>query len=270
MPEDDDLNFPMLALDLLEVHGDALTTDDVALAWLANLPAGRVFTAERAAYRNLLDARPVPQTATHHNPFREWIGALIRTDAFGWAHPGDPLTAARLAWTDARLSHTRNGLYGAMWAAALCSASVVADDVRAVLDAADGVVPPGSRLAAAVALGRELGDSGRPVTDALDVLHAELGRHHWVHTLNNAALIAFALAGVAPVAPTWGAASRSRSPAGGTPTRPARPWGRWSAACAAPPRSPRSGLSPCGAGSPRRCPAGRRVTSRTWRGGPAR
>lgn len=197
MPEDDDLNFPILALDLLETHGAALTTDDVAQAWLAALPAGRVFTAERAAYRNILDARPVPETATHLNPFREWIGALIRADVHGWAHPGDVRAAAGSAWTDARLSHTRNGIYGEMWAAALCAASIVSSSIDEVLDAADTVVPPASRLAAAVALGREVGRSvsaGTLTTDAaLDRLHAEFAGMHWVHTLNNAALTACAL-----------------------------------------------------------------------------
>lgn len=197
MPEDDDLNFALLALDLVEAHGSALTTDHVAEAWLANLPAGRVFTAERAAYRNLLDARPVPETATHQNPFREWIGALIRVDVYGWAHPGAVRSAARLAWTDARLSHTRNGLYGAMWAAALCAASLVVESPGEALDAADAAVPPGSRLARAIALGRRAGaDRVAGLIDdagALDRLHAELGGLHWVHTLNNAALIACAL-----------------------------------------------------------------------------
>lgn len=197
MPEDDDLNFPILALDLLEKHGSALTTDHVAEAWLAALPAGRVFTAERAAYRNILDAHPVPETATHRNPFREWIGALIRADVHGWAHPGDVRAAARSAWIDARLSHTRNGLYGAMWAAALCAASLVADSMDDVLDAADTVVPPDSRLAAAVRLGREtgraLGAGELTAAGALDVLHAEYEGMHWVHTLNNAALTACAL-----------------------------------------------------------------------------
>lgn len=197
MPEDDDLNFPLLALDMLEAHGSRLTTDDVGEAWLANLPAGRVFTAERAAYRNLLDARPVPQTATHLNPFREWIGALIRADVYGWAHPGDVRAAAELAWRDARLSHTRNGLYGAMWAAAMCAAALVVASPREVLDAADAVIPPGSRLAGAVARGREIGArlaTGALVDEAaLDALHAEFGTLHWVHTLNNAALIACAL-----------------------------------------------------------------------------
>ncbi len=197
MPEDDDLNFPILALDLLERHGDDLTSDDVAEAWLAALPAGRVFTAERAAYRNILDARPVPETAKHRNPFREWIGALIRADVHGWAHPGDVRAAARSAWVDARLSHTRNGLYGEMWAGALCAASLVVESGPVALDAADAVVPPESRLADAIRVGRETGRSlaaGTVTTEvALDALHDALGHLHWVHTLNNAALIACAV-----------------------------------------------------------------------------
>ncbi|WP_435118611.1 ADP-ribosylglycohydrolase family protein [Amycolatopsis thermoflava] len=192
MPEDDDLNYPMLALTLLQQRGRGFTTDDVAQLWLDNLPAGRVFTAERAAYRNILDARPVPETATHHNPFREWIGALIRTDVFGWVSPGDVRAAARMAWTDARLSHTRNGIYGAMWAAALASAAMVCGTVDEVLDAAETVVPPDSGLAQAVRFGRSL--AGLGVDAGLDRLHAEYGHLHWVHVLNNAAVIAFALA----------------------------------------------------------------------------
>ncbi|PXY27916.1 ADP-ribosylglycohydrolase family protein [Prauserella muralis] len=193
MPEDDDLNYPILALGLLERHGRNFRTGDVAEAWLDNLPAGRVFTAERAAYRNLLDARPVPETATHHNPFREWIGALIRADVLGWISPGDVRGAARLAWTDARLSHTRNGVYGAMWAAALAAAAMVCDTADEVLDAAEAVVPPHSRLARAVRFGRELAAEA-DVRAGLDRLHEAYGHLHWVHVLNNAAVIAYALA----------------------------------------------------------------------------
>ncbi|GHD44713.1 ADP-ribosylglycohydrolase family protein [Mycetocola manganoxydans] len=197
MPEDDDLNFPILALQLLETHGANLTTEHIAEAWLGALPAGRVFTAERAAYRNILDARSIPDTAKHHNPFREWIGALIRADVHGWAHPGDVRAAAASAWTDARLSHTRNGIYGEMWAAALCAASLVAPSAGEALDAADTVVPPDSRLAVAVRLGRETGRSlatgGLTADSALDSLHSAFEGMHWVHTLNNAALAACAL-----------------------------------------------------------------------------
>jgi len=191
MPEDDDLNFPLIALDLLERHGNGFTTADVAQSWLANLPGGRVFTAERIAYRNLLDGYEPDQAGRVGNPFRDWIGAQIRTDVYGWAHPGDPVTAARLAWTDARLSHGRNGVYGAMFAAAACAAAVVVDNVSEVIEAGLSVVPPGSRYAAAIDLGVSLG--GLSTEDALDVLYDNYGHLHWVHVLNNAALLAYAL-----------------------------------------------------------------------------
>jgi len=191
MPEDDDLNFPLIALDLLERHGDGFTTADVALSWLANLPGGRVFTAERVTYRNLLDGYEPELAGRVHNPFRDWIGAQIRTDVYGWAHPGDPATAARLAWTDARLTHGRNGLYGAMFAAAACAVAVTGADVADVLTAGLSVVPPESRFAAAIAFGASL--TTLSTEDALDALYDRYGHLHWVHVLNNAALLAFAL-----------------------------------------------------------------------------
>lgn len=192
-PEDDDLNFAMLALALVERRGRELTTDDVAVGWLDALPAGRVFTAERAAYRNLLLGIEPPATATTHNPFREWIGAAIRTDVYGWVHPGEPVAAARLAARDARLSHTRAGVDAAMFVAAMCAAAVVADDVDEVLSAGLSVLPPAGRYAAAVGLGIELGASGKDREACVDAIESAYGHLHWVHALNNGALVAYAL-----------------------------------------------------------------------------
>ena len=58
MPEDDDLNFTMLGVALLERCGPRLHALDVAKLWLDYLPPGRIFTAERVAMRNLLEALP--------------------------------------------------------------------------------------------------------------------------------------------------------------------------------------------------------------------
>lgn len=193
MPEDDDLNFPLLALDTLERIGPGFTTDDIALSWLANLPGGRVFTAERVVYRNLLDGYEPDSAGRVRNPFQDWIGAQIRTDVYGWTMPGDPRRAAHLAWTDGRLSHSRNGLYGAMFAAAACSAAVVAERVEDVVAAGLSAVPANSRYAAAVQHGAELGRSNASLGEALDILADQYGHLHWVHVLNNAALLAFAL-----------------------------------------------------------------------------
>jgi ADP-ribosylglycohydrolase len=193
MPEDDDMNFPLIALGLLESAGRGFTTDDVAKAWLDNLPGGRVFTAERVVYRNLLDGYEPDVAAAVGNPFQDWIGAQIRTDVYGWATPGDPVAAARLAWADGWLSHRSNGLYGAMFAAAACSAAVVAGSVDDVIDAGLSVVPAGSRYAAAVHRGIRLAESDLDDETIVDTLHAEFGNLHWVHVLNNTALLAYAL-----------------------------------------------------------------------------
>ncbi|MFB7861970.1 ADP-ribosylglycohydrolase family protein [Streptomyces sp. NPDC056069] len=194
MPEDDDLNYPLLALLLLRRHGRAFSTADVARLWLDELPAGRTFTAERIAYRNLLDGVEPPLTAVRRNPFREWIGAQIRADVHGWTHPGDPAGAARQAHRDAVLTHTGNGVHGAMFvAAALAAAAGGGTDVHQALAAGLSVVPPRSRLAAAVRLGIAAAREHRDFDVVVDRLHAELGGYHWVHAVPNAALLAAAL-----------------------------------------------------------------------------
>jgi ADP-ribosylglycohydrolase len=194
MPEDDDLNYALLALILAERHGDALTTDDVALAWLELLPAKRTFTAERIAYRNLLDGYEPDEAGAVGNPFQDWIGAQIRTDVYGWICPGDPARAAGLAWQDGRLSHRRSGLYGAMFVAAASSAAVTAATIEDCVAAGLSVIPPRSRYASAVRRGVELAGSALDGETAVDTLYAEFGHLHWVHSLNNSALVAFALA----------------------------------------------------------------------------
>jgi ADP-ribosylglycohydrolase len=193
MPEDDDMNYPLIALHLLETHGHDLSADDVATAWLELLPAGRTFTAERSAYRNLLLGIGPPATARWRNPFRQWIGAQIRTELYGWANPGRPDRAATLAYADASVSHVRNGVYGALYAAALGAAAVVESDVDAVLDAGLSVVPPRSRFAAAVRYARDLAAGQRDWERIVDGIEARYGHLHWVHVLNNAALLTAAL-----------------------------------------------------------------------------
>ncbi|MFI7008005.1 ADP-ribosylglycohydrolase family protein [Streptomyces sp. NPDC050145] len=200
MPEDDDLDYPLLGLLLLRRHGRDFTTEDVARLWLDELPAGRAFTAERIAYRNLLAGLEPPLTATHRNPFREWIGAQIRADVYGWTTPGDPARAAELARRDAVLTHTANGVYGAQFVAAALAhaAGPGRPTVHEALRTGLAHVPPDSRYARAVRFGIGAAEAERTGTAAgfetvVDRLHAAYGDHHWVHVLPNAALLAAAL-----------------------------------------------------------------------------
>ncbi|WP_202918312.1 ADP-ribosylglycohydrolase family protein [Streptomyces cavernae] len=194
MPEDDDLNYPLLNLLLLQRHGKRFSTGDVAALWLAELPAARTFTAERIAYRNLLTGLEPPHTATHHNPFREWVGALIRADVHGWTNPGDPAAAAEQAHRDATLTHTANGVYGAMFVAAtIAEAATGSHDVHHCLRTGLTVVPPGSRLHRAVDDAVRLALAERDFEKVVDRLHTAHDAYHWVHVIPNAALVAAAL-----------------------------------------------------------------------------
>jgi len=193
MPEDDDVNYALLALHLLETYGDGFTTDDVATAWLQLMPPLTVFTAERVVVENLLAYVEPPDTARVRNPYREWIGAQIRADVWGYVRPGDPAAAAELAWRDGRLSHVENGLYAELWVAAMVAAAFVESDPQRLVAAGLALIPAESRLAEAVAWAAESAAATDDWETVLDGLHARYGHYHWVHAVNNAALVAAAL-----------------------------------------------------------------------------
>lgn len=186
---DDDVDYAVLGLDLLETHGFGFSTEQVGDLWLVRLPYLQTFTAERAAYRNLANGLKPPLTATYDNPYQEWIGALIRADIYGWTCPGAPRRAAQLARRDAVLSHTGNGVYGAMWAAALISAAFTSPTVRHALDTALTVIPPGCRLARTVRRVLTLHETRMTWEDTLTTVSEETAGLGWIHTIPNAAVL---------------------------------------------------------------------------------
>ncbi|HZC73137.1 MAG TPA: ADP-ribosylglycohydrolase family protein [Jatrophihabitans sp.] len=187
---DDDIDYSILGLLLYERCGAELRTRDVADAWLSALPFRQTYTAERVAYRNLVSGVPLDEVGTFRNPYREWIGAQIRADIFGWTHPGDPRAAAVASHTDARLSHVGNGIYGEMWAAALVAAAFVAPTAEQALRTSLAHIPPHSRLTAALTALVAVHDTGGTWQDAIELIEREYGHHIWVHTIPNAAIIA--------------------------------------------------------------------------------
>lgn len=186
---DDDVDYAILALHLLETHGFGFSTEQVGDLWLLRLPYLQTFTAERVAYRNLTAGLKPPLTATYDNPYQEWIGALIRADVHGWACPGLPRRAASLARRDAVLSHTGNGVYAAMFAAALVSAAFTAPTVRRALDEALAVVPAGSRLARTVRRVVSLHATRMTWEDTLATMERETAGLGWIHTVPNIAVL---------------------------------------------------------------------------------
>jgi ADP-ribosylglycohydrolase len=196
---DDDIDYSLLALLLVERHGTALRVDDVARAWLRLLPAGATWTAERAAYRTLLD-RMAEQFVNGEAPgfdlgecsdneYNEWIGGQIRADLYGWVCPGRPALAAELARRDASLSHRGDGLHAAAFIAALAAALPACEGVDEALDAALAEIPAQSGAAEGVHFGRSIAGSA----DAVARLHRHYQGLTPLHAVNNLALVVWAL-----------------------------------------------------------------------------
>lgn len=197
---DDDINYTVLALMMLEEYGTSLTTQDVALSWLHYLPAGRTFTAEKEAYRMLLSLTD-DVTATFglpagfdlsscsDNSCSDYIGAQIRADIYGWVCPGRPRLAADLARRDACLSHRGDGVEGAAFIAALGAAIPATGSVYDAVEEAIRLIPDGSGVHEAVMFGRSMAGN----TDAAELLHRKYAGMSAVHVLNNLSLVVWAI-----------------------------------------------------------------------------
>ena len=190
---DDDLDYTVLNLLLYEERGEGFTTLDVGRKWLELLPYRLTYTAERAAYRNLVLGLRPPETATYLNPYREWIGAQIRADLWGYVSPGDPERASLLAYKDACLSHTKNGVYGEMFFAAAVSLAFSLNDPVEIVKEALKAVPAKSRLAEAVRFVLLSYSRGVAWEEAVTEILNRYSTYHPVHTINNAALVVAAL-----------------------------------------------------------------------------
>jgi len=193
MVRDDDTDYTILGLHILEGHGANFTTEDVAGEWLSHLPYGLVYTAEKVAYRNLVNGLQPTETATYLNPYREWIGAQIRADVWGYVSPGRPELGAELAYRDARLSHVKNGIYGEMFVAAALSEALVADDIEWVIRTALSVIPSNSRLAEAVRDILAWRASHGKWEGSWEEAMRKYGAYHPVHTINNLAFVLIGL-----------------------------------------------------------------------------
>ncbi len=190
---DDDLDYTILGLYYLEKFGPDFKTQDVAMTWLSRLPYLRIYTAERVAYYNLINNIEPPLSASLNNPYREWIGAQIRADAFGYAAPGWPEKAAELAYRDASLTHVKNGIYGEMLMAAIIAAAFAAKTVEEAILAGLAEIPKTSRLYEAVQNVMAWVKEDNDPEKTTQRIHDAYGKYHAVHTINNAAVVIMAL-----------------------------------------------------------------------------
>lgn len=150
---DDDLNYTIVGMLLLEAHGEGWTRDDLLTQWHYQLPVRATFGPERTILIRSAIATLTPDPSWRQdwtralNPGAELCGALIRVDAYAYACLGEPARAAAMAWRDASTTHRRTGVYAAMFVAAAQAAMPCTDDPLDAFEVALACVPARSRFA---------------------------------------------------------------------------------------------------------------------------
>lgn len=196
MPVDDDTNYVVLAQVLLDRYGRDFTPYDVSRVWLDCQKKDAYCTAERVAFCNFVNGYEPPLSALYKNPYREWIGAQIRGDYFGYINPGNPELAAEMAWRDASISHVKNGIYGEMFVAAMLAVAAVTDDMKEIVAGGLAQIPYTSRLyedLMTVVRGYESGMSQQEIFQLIHRKYDEHSPHGWCHTNSNAMIVVASL-----------------------------------------------------------------------------
>ena len=196
MPVDDDTNYVVLAQKIVEDYGRDFDSEDVANSWMKYQSVFSYFTAERTAFVNFTRGIQPPASAMYKNVAREWIGAQIRGDYFGYICPGDPEAAAEMAYRDARISHVKNGIYGEMFASAMIACAAVTDSVEDIILGGLAQIPSTSRLYEAVMKVFESCKNGATADECFNMIHSaydEHTDHGWCHTISNAMIVTAAL-----------------------------------------------------------------------------
>lgn len=196
MPVDDDTNYVVLAQEIIEKYGRDFTAYDVSRAWLTLQSKDAYCTAERVAFCNFVKGFEPPESAKYKNPYREWIGAQIRGDYFGYINPGNPETAAEMAFRDASISHIKNGIYGEMFVAAMIAVAACTDDIGEIIRGGLSQIPYTSRLYEAIDGILTDFDSGVSAKECFEKIHRiynEYDSHGWCHTISNAMIVVAAL-----------------------------------------------------------------------------
>lgn len=195
-PFDDDTNYMVMGYEIIRRYGRDFAPWHVGHAWQMLQPKESYCTAERRAFINLTNRFVPPHTATYKNVFREWIGAQIRGDYFGYINPQNPKIAAKMAFNDASISHVKNGIYGEMWASAMIALAFSTDNMVDIIKGGLAEIPYTSRLYERVSAVIDWYNEGLTSDEALAKIYEEWNDHDghdWCHTISNAMIVAACL-----------------------------------------------------------------------------
>lgn len=204
METDDDIRYMIIALLVCEAKGCDFNQWDVGKFWHSYLTYSEVCTAETQAYLNFAHVtshtngscpesrekynEAIKYVREYLNPYREWIGAQIRIDIYAYAAAGNPALAAKMAYLDSSFSHVKNGIYGAMYTAAVIASAFTEKNPMKCVKAGLAQIPKTSRLYEAITDTIEITKKYSAIEDIQEAIWQKFGKYNWIHTIPNAAM----------------------------------------------------------------------------------
>ena len=101
-----------------------------------------------------------------------------------------------MAFRDARISHTKNGIYGEMFVSAMIATAAYCDNVQDIIKSGLAHIPHTSRLYENVMYIIDSFNNGKSYDECYSYIHHkydEISSHGWCHTIPNAMIVVTAL-----------------------------------------------------------------------------
>lgn len=173
----DDTEFALLTARIILNSRGYLTDDAVHEAWMKYVVEGgiqsRAGKVSHGAVANLKRGMRAPLSGQFNYDFYD-DGAAMRTAPIGIAWAGDPETAAEMAKIDAQISHSADGVWGAMAIAASVAVAMVGRDIDEIIASGMKYIPKESWLFFTTKKAMAICDESIDLMSKWERLHDEL------------------------------------------------------------------------------------------------
>jgi len=181
----DDLDFQLVWLRMLEDRGPEVTFSDFASYWMKYLSAHWYNEYSFCTYNLQRGLRP-PISGAFQNYYVDEMGSPIRSEIWACVSPADPQLAATMAWMDSSLDHTGGeGRWGEMFWAALESAAFVIRDVKTLIRLGLSMIPISSNISRVITEALYSYESGMRWDEARERIVTIFGHHQPSNAIPN-------------------------------------------------------------------------------------
>ncbi len=185
------IDFPLVWLQTLEQTGPDLSPEDLAVAWLQYLD----YQHDEFGYAalNLRRGLTPPSSGAHSNWFHNSTGGVMRADFWAMLLPGNPQAAAAYAYHDSKIDHSEEGIWAAMFVAAIGSAAFFIQDPLTLLTIGLAMIPRTCRTARAVKAALSAVQRGASWLESRESVQKEVGSSNITDVAQNMGFLTMGL-----------------------------------------------------------------------------